>query len=231
MINNNKFLQKLIIFYFDTKGLKNTQTNKSTTEETELQVNEEESKLTNNNILKILNINITDKYKVYQNLKIEMVIDFRDSNYDYNTMDNSLTDISHYNNIIFCCNMHNITTINKLFILYDKISNNIYIFDTISFNYFLSYNDINNFYDKFILISLVNNISYGRELFENQINIIKIIITNIIQNIIDSKNNLGEDELYELNNLYKISLKQQIFINNNQQVIDDFNKKYSYILY
>jgi hypothetical protein len=130
-------------------------------------------------------------------------------NYDLQIDDKNIK-----NSIVFCSSLKNLND-DKLFILYNKEKNNIYVFDMYSFNRYLLYNDIDTgkFYENYILISLIDNTSYGKEREPDQIIKIKIIIINLLR--LNSK-------------LYNFSLKDEQFIKDHKDDIDTFNKSFEY---
>jgi hypothetical protein len=210
------FLICLIINYFNKKGPKNIQINRSTNIEIaiELEVVEEKNTQINTSIninrLTYENINVlTKNCLVTANLYI---------NHNFKQ-----------NGIIFCFDMLDYQITFKIFILYDKINNNIYVIDKNFFNYYLLYNNVENFYQNYILISLQNNISYDIESSSNQIKIkiIKIIIIKLIRDIYLNLN-LNESRRNKILDFYKISLKDELFINNNQEDINTFNSTFNF---
>ena len=182
---------------------------------------------------KTLNVEENVEEKVQETENISITINISKQSYLDKISDDFIITNNLYINdnpdkdrIIFCSDMNNINCSNILFILYDKIYNNIYIFDNMAFDYYLLYNNMDNLNDNYILISLVNNISYGDENIVNQIIIIKIIIIKLINDMILV--NIKKYTDPKLLNLYKLSSKQELFISEHSEDIDNFNKKFNY---
>jgi hypothetical protein len=129
--------------------------------------------------------------------------------------------------IMFCCDINDIGCANKLLGLYDKRQNNIFIFDNVTFDNYLLYNDVTRFYENFILKSLINNISYVSMPNPNIIPFIKIIINSIILDINYKYSNskYGDD----IKNLFSITEKEQNFLKINQEEFDRFNVSFNNI--
>ena len=94
--------------------------------------------------------------------------------------------IDMYNGIIFCADCEK--NYMNYFILYHKKKKSIYVFNYKIFIRFLLYNQIDDFYDKFVLISLLNDSFYGKKITNEEYKYyeyLKIIIINFIRNNID----------------------------------------------
>jgi len=208
----DKHLIKLINAYFTQKKGQNMQINRSINvveeqqKQDKKQDKKQDSKSTNINIniSRFLNSGkIAKKYFITADLRLNRSII--------------------KNKIIFCSDMTLLDCTEILFVLYDKQKNNIYVLDKITFNFYLMYNNITNLYEKYIIISLVNNTSFGNEEKENQIQIIKIFVKKLILYFSGEMTKQSEEIKNKINNLYRISSKELSFISDNQNEFDEFN--------
>jgi hypothetical protein len=219
--NLDKYLIDKINEYFKQKKGQNMQINRLTN------VEEEQQKKIDKDTKTELQINIStllkqankrNDYNVMSNLDISEIKNMRNKDEE--------TPIVIENLIIFCNSCYKY----PLFILYNKSDNNIYVFNNITFNYYLLYNKINDdIYDKYIFISLINDISFGKDLdldpdIKVKIQMIKILIKKFIQR-------LSEDSLTVHSKSYTISSKEMSFYENNEELFkifrDSFTKCYN----
>jgi hypothetical protein len=206
-----KFIQPMIYQYFESTRERNVQFNRTTNIQDQKQVQVQEEKQSNISINVNRNLytsNVENKYIVNANLNIN----------------NEL----HQQTIIICENMNNLGNFIDLFILYDKENRNIYVMNILTFNYYLLYNNIDRFFEKYIILSLTTNKLYGiynAEEVEILIKI-KIIIIQILHNII-STDTIQKSINDEFLNRYKLSFRDELFIKEHNDEITSFFRSFN----
>jgi hypothetical protein len=110
---------------------------------------------------------------------------------------------------------------NNLFILYEHKQNNIFIFNDITFNTFLSYNNYAKILNNYIIISLKNNYTYGSSTNIENIDYYRILIKEfLLYRYRDKK--LNE---------YTLTYEEIKFVNKNKdkyiKISDSFKQIYS----